>query len=154
MIVEKNKLTTETLAKVVYGLNEEAYTASSSWSVEQIKAAIENKYTQFLLLKEQGEWVGYLSYQWVLDEAEITQAVVLPAYQRQGYGRQLMQAFLTQMQEQQINRVFLEVRVSNKRAQRLYEKSGFTMMSVRKKYYHQPTEDGYVMCLTIGEVSK
>lgn len=154
MIIEKDELATAALTQVIYSMNQQAYALGSPWSVEQITSAIENKYNQYLLLQEQGEWLGYLSYQGILDEIEITQLVVLPKYQQQGFGRQLMQTLLDQAQEQHIKRIFLEVRASNERARTLYEHLGFTRVSVRKNYYHQPTEDGHVMSVTIEEVSK
>lgn len=154
MIIEKKEQTVESLTKVVYWLNAQAYSSGSPWSLEQIAASLENPHSHYLLLKEKEQWLGYLSYQAILDEAEITQLVILPACQCQGLGHYLMKAFIAQAQKRKLKHVFLEVRASNERARRLYEKVGFEQVSVRKNYYHQPIEDGYVMCLKIEEVSE
>ena len=44
-----------------------------------------------------------------------------------------------------VKRFFLEVRKSNEKALKLYEKAGFTRLSVRKAYYQDPVEDAIVM---------
>lgn len=41
--------------------------------------------------------------------------------------------------------MFLEVRVSNLPAQKMYETFGFKNLGLRKKVYELPIEDGYVM---------
>jgi len=41
--------------------------------------------------------------------------------------------------------VFLEVRVSNLAARRLYEAAGFRVVGVRPRYYRRPVEDALVL---------
>ena len=43
------------------------------------------------------------------------------------------------------SRFFLEVRVSNQAAIRLYEKNGFQKQGIRKGFYQGPKEDAYIM---------
>jgi hypothetical protein len=45
--------------------------------------------------------------------------------------------------------VALEVRVSNKRAQKLYEKYEFRTVDVKKRYYRNNNEDAYDMRLNV-----
>jgi ribosomal-protein-alanine N-acetyltransferase len=47
--------------------------------------------------------------------------------------------------------VTLEVRMSNARAQALYEKAGFQRVAIREGYYSRPSEDAYVMILALEE---
>jgi ribosomal-protein-alanine N-acetyltransferase len=42
--------------------------------------------------------------------------------------------------------VFLEVRADNEPARKLYERFGFTEISVRKRYYQPSGVDAIVMC--------
>ncbi|MFK5131261.1 ribosomal protein S18-alanine N-acetyltransferase, partial [Glaesserella parasuis] len=63
-----------------------------------------------------------------------------PAYQGKGYGKQLLQALIAQLQQKQITTLWLEVRASNTTAQKLYFSLGFNEVTVRKNYY--PTQDG------------
>ncbi|MBI1983637.1 MAG: hypothetical protein HYS61_05505 [Acidobacteria bacterium] len=46
-------------------------------------------------------------------------------------------------------RLFIEVRTSNKPALALYSSLGFAIHSLRKDYYRDPQEDGYVLCLEL-----
>ena len=85
------------------------------------------------------------------DVAELYNISVDPRYQGQGVGRMLLNHMLRRSQMMPIERVFLEVRVSNQRAINLYESVGFTRVSVRKDYYRHENlgrEDAYVLSLT------
>jgi len=44
-----------------------------------------------------------------------------------------------------VDRVYLEVRASNRAAIALYEKCGFNCIGKRSAYYRYPTEDALVM---------
>ena len=44
-----------------------------------------------------------------------------------------------------VRKIFLEVRISNTAAIRLYETCGFEQVGERKKYYSDPVEDALVM---------
>ena len=46
---------------------------------------------------------------------------------------------------------FLEVRISNLSAQRLYEKYGFKIAGTRKNYYADNGEDAYIMIKEMGK---
>ena len=46
-------------------------------------------------------------------------------------------------------RTYLEVRRSNRPAQRLYERLGFTVAAVRRSYYSHPEEDALVLSLAM-----
>ena len=47
--------------------------------------------------------------------------------------------------EKKIKYITLEVRASNEKAKRLYEKFGFKSLGVRKKYYQDNNEDAIIM---------
>ncbi len=84
--------------------------------------------------------VAFAICQFVLDEATLFNIAVDPAYQGKGYGKQLLQALIAQLQQKQITTLWLEVRASNTTAQKLYSSLGFNEVTVRKNYY--PTQDG------------
>jgi ribosomal-protein-alanine N-acetyltransferase len=44
-----------------------------------------------------------------------------------------------------VKRFYLDVRVSNTVARKLYEKYGFVFQGMRKNYYSNPEEDAIVM---------
>ena len=70
---------------------------------------------------------------------------VMPEYRRRGIATKLMEAALRSLRERYGAReVYLEVRVSNTPAIRLYEKLGFRKIHVIKAYYADG-EDAYLM---------
>jgi ribosomal-protein-alanine N-acetyltransferase len=75
------------------------------------------------------------------EETEIMSLAVDPAFRRRGLG----QALLAKLFESYPGDCFLEVRVSNLPAQRLYGKMGFVACGLRSAYYHRPVEDALVM---------
>lgn len=85
-----------------------------------------------IFLVENGQWLGYIAYHFILDEAEISHVVVNGQKQHQGIGCQLMKAFKEYVKSRNITQIFLEVRESNTLAQKLYEKTGFRKVAVRK----------------------
>jgi len=85
-----------------------------------------------------GMWVMY-------EEAHVTTIGVDPAYQGQGLGELLLVALFEEAIGRDANRLSLEVRVSNRIAQRLYEKYAMSVQSVRPRYYTDNGEDAWVM---------
>jgi ribosomal-protein-alanine N-acetyltransferase len=74
-----------------------------------------------------------------------------PSSQRIGYGRRLLNALLLRAEECEVNKVFLEVRPSNKPALNLYYSTGFTQIGIRPAYYQSDygREDAVVLSLVL-----
>ncbi len=84
-------------------------------------------------------------------KGHIVSIAVLPGYRRRGIGTALMKAALRALRERYgCEEVYLEVRVSNEPAIRLYEKLGFRKVRVIPMYY-MDGEDAYVMALSFQE---
>ncbi len=62
---------------------------------------------------------------------------VEPCYQGLGFGKKLVQHFCLYCQKSGVEKVFLEVACTNKKAIRLYEDLGFVQQGIRPGYYHQ-----------------
>lgn len=90
---------------------------------------------------------GYLVFWHVADEMHILNLATAPEFKRQGIARKLVLAGLKRAYDKGARRAFLEVRVSNAAAQKLYANLGFTGTSVRREYYEEPVEDAVVMTL-------
>jgi len=69
---------------------------------------------------------------------------VLKEYWGMGVGSALMREYLRRLEEDGVDFSFLEVRVSNQRAIRLYSKFGYTVYKVIRAYYLDG-EDAYLM---------
>ena len=83
--------------------------------------------------------VGYVSWLYFggdQPEAEILRIGVSPAGRRQGAGRALLAAMLTELRpDEGPLAVYLDVRASNRGAQALYESLGFTRHGQRPRFY-------------------
>ena len=141
---EKTLLITqaETLAVTCYHLAMAGYRDGSPWSVATFTSNLQAAQQHYLFLKQGDTLCGFLSYSQVLDEIEITNIVVAPAWQQQGWAWFLWQEWLASLPSAQL---FLEVRASNTPAYQLYQKLGFTVIGRRKAYYQVPVEDAILM---------
>lgn len=91
--------------------------------------------------------IGYFVAMRGVDEVHLLNITVDPAYQAQGWGRVMLDALTLWSRAQAAQWLWLEVRTSNDRAQRVYERYGFRRVGERKHYYpaDQGREDAIVM---------
>lgn len=90
------------------------------------------------------------------DEAEIITLGTHPDFRRAGLAVQLLYKVEENLLAQGITRLFLEVRVDNEAAQKLYFKAGYEGIAVRQGYYTLPDGrqvDAVVMQKIINTVS-
>ena len=85
---------------------------------------------KYLVARDEETDVGYIGIEKILDEVHIINMAVHPDYQGKGIGKRLMQHVLN---DEDV--FFLEVRVSNELAKKVYEKYGFKVINTRKGYY-------------------
>lgn len=95
--------------------------------------------------------VGYAGYWGVLDEAELGTIAVEPRCRGRGVARRLIEHVIERVRTRGMRALFLEVRVSNDPARRLYAEYGFRQIGVRRNYYAFPLEDALVLRLALGE---
>jgi ribosomal-protein-alanine N-acetyltransferase len=88
-----------------------------------------------------GEIMGYVVLMQGVDDAELLDIGIASAYQRQDWGRKLLQAMLLLARELGKQRVVLEVRASNTAAIALYSSLEFSGIGLRRDYY--PVENSH-----------
>lgn len=88
---------------------------------------------------------GYAALWVVLEEGQINNIAVDPAWRRQGIGRLLLQTMSEAARKEGLTVLFLEVRTGNLPARRLYESLGFRAVGLRKGYYPDNGEDAIIM---------
>ncbi|MBQ8407050.1 MAG: ribosomal protein S18-alanine N-acetyltransferase [Clostridia bacterium] len=117
---------------------------SDPWSKEMFLDAFSLPICLGFVVENEGHIVGYACQTVLFEDAEILNIAVKKEHRREGLGKKLMLA----MQEKAValgaQKSFLEVRVSNESALRLYRSLGYNDLSVRKKYY-EDGEDALVM---------
>lgn len=84
-------------------------------------------------------------------EAQLLNVCVVPAAQGAGHGRALSARLVERAELAGAERVFLEVRISNRVAMTLYDALGFREVGRRPNYYRAETgrEDALVMALDL-----
>ncbi len=107
---------------------------------------------QAQVLVADGTLLGYFVAMKGVDEVHLLNITVAPEFQGQGWGRLILDALATWSRGQGAQWLWLEVRASNERAQRLYEHYGYRRVGQRKGYYpaaHGRREDAIVMSLPL-----
>ena len=115
---------------------------SDPWPDIAVRGELTNKLALWLVALEDGEVVGYVGSQTVLQEADMMNIAVADTHRRRGIARLLVEELICQLDAYQLT---LEVRASNAPAIALYEKLGFTQVGLRKNYYHKPKEDALIL---------
>lgn len=86
--------------------------------------------------------VGFLSFDFIYDRAEINYIFVEKDYRQQGIATKLLN-YMLDICDNECKNITLEVKESNKSAIKFYLKNGFIEVARREKYYQD--EDGILM---------
>ena len=124
----------------------EQETFARPWSRESFRQELtRNAIARYLVAEEDGEILGYAGAWVILDESHITNIAVREEARGRGIGRKLTAELLQSLSNLGACYATLEVRVSNQRAQNLYQSLGFVSVGKRKRYYEDNNEDAFLM---------
>jgi len=123
---------------------------TAPWSRESYAELIPQPVISMWVLKNDTDVLGYMLYQLWDGEMELHTIAVDPVFQGQGLGRLLMQKLHAEAHSRGVQKIYLQVRVSNQSALRLYERFGFVKVGLRKRYYQDNAEDAHLMCCTLA----
>ena len=115
----------------------EAASYPAPWSAktfEDCLAAEAKGYRCYVLLLDELV-VGYAVLTVILDEAELLNFCLGPEHRGRGKAGAYLDQLLTKLQQQGVQKLFLEVRQSNTPARRLYTAAGMQEVGLRKDYY-------------------
>lgn len=103
------------------------------------------------VMERGGEVVGFGILSHGAGEGHILNLGVTPAFQRRGFGRQLLRRLIEDARQLDLSTLFLEARASNVGAIALYDHEGFNEISVRRGYYPAKggREDAVVFALEL-----
>lgn len=85
------------------------------------------------------------------NDGHITNVAVLPEFQGAGVGSYLLNELESFSVANNCETMSLEVRLSNRDAQRLYRKLGFVSRAIKKGYYDESNEDALDMVKYLNE---
>jgi len=110
----------------------------------------ENDFAYYYVLEQDGKVLGYLGMWMILEDAQVTNIALLPEARGQKFGEQLFRHGVELAIRNGMQRLSLEVRVSNVVAQKLYRKFGLVPGGIRKNYYTDNNEDAIVMWVDLS----
>ncbi|HUH13932.1 MAG TPA: ribosomal protein S18-alanine N-acetyltransferase [Longimicrobiales bacterium] len=116
-----------------------------AWSVATFRSLLGRSDAEAWVAERAGRIAGYAVFWVVLDEAELGDIAVDEELRGAGIGAMLLEHVARRVAARGVRKLFLEVRVSNEGARRLYERHGFETTAVRRGYYLEPVEDALVM---------
>ena len=122
---------------------------AAGWSAGDYARAARGEFPAWVA-EVSGSVLGFLVARQMVDEIEILNLAVAPAARRAGVASSLLQEALSTGRSLGARRAFLEVRESNRVAQLLYERHGFSICGRRPKYYADPVEDALVLARALG----
>lgn len=131
------KMTTDDIFKIV-NLEEKIFKQSLGVNFFYDELTI-NPFAHYYIMENIDELIGYIGYRIYDENAEILNFIIDSKYQKQGYGKQLLNDTLNNFV---IKTVSLEVRESNNQAINFYIKNDFKYSHKRLNYYDN--EDAHV----------
>lgn len=105
----------------------------------------------YLIAVDDDQAVGYAGLSVTGGTADVMTIGVPPVAQGRGIARVLLDGLLAIATAAGVDAVLLEVREDNAPARRLYERSGFQQISVRRRYYQPGDVDALVLRRHIGK---
>lgn len=128
--------------------NIETQIFSKPWTKQDFINSMSDRHNIYVVAEDENkEIVGYCGIWGVLDEGQITNVAVRPEDQGQGIGFAMLTELLKMAKNEGLQQYTLEVRKSNLKAIKLYERLGFVEEGIRKDFYDKPVEDGIIMWL-------
>ena len=127
---------------------EQALFGEEAWSEGMLAGELAGVGTgrHYLVAEDQGTVLGYAG---LLApggrQGDVLTLAVAEEHWGRGIGTTLLDALLAEAASRGCREIFLEVRVDNDRAQRLYRGHGFAKVGIRRGYYQPSGTDALVM---------
>jgi len=107
----------------------------SFWTQNQWASEFKKEGIKVLGLFLSNLLIGICVFHVVIDEAQINYFVVNKKFRKKGYGTNLMNYLIKQCEILNINKLLLEVSLSNTIAEKFYTRFDFYTVGIRTKYY-------------------
>ena len=107
----------------------------SLWSKKQWADEFKKEGTKIIGLLITNLVIGICVFHVVLDEAQINYFVVNQKFRKKGFGSFLMSYLIKKCEKLNLNKLLLEVSLSNVTAESFYSRFDFSTVGIRKNYY-------------------
>lgn len=118
------------------------------WSRGNFNDSLRAGYDAWRFVDDDGRMLGYGVLMWAPDEVHLLNLSVAPAWQGRGLGERFLRCVADDVQRRGATALLLEVRPSNDKALRLYQRVGMQRIGLRRDYYpyvNGKREDAIVM---------
>ena len=102
-----------------------------------------SKFSKYLIYSIDDKNIGFVDFSFIYDRIELNYIYVEKSYRNKNIASKLMDKLIEFAIDNKCINITLEVDESNDAAINLYKKYGFTIATIRKKYYGK--NDGYLM---------
>lgn len=120
----------------------------SPWNLSMLNSCFAANNFYGLVFEDDGRVIAYIGCAYDEWDVDVLNVCVDKDYRRQKLATKMFEEAFKHFRELKAERIFLEVRVSNVGAIKLYESLGFAIVGIRKKYYEN-TEDALVMAFSL-----
>jgi ribosomal-protein-alanine N-acetyltransferase len=120
---------------------------AEAWSAEMLAGELAGapRTRYYLVAEDQGAILGYGGLMLAGEQADVVTIGVRQGRWGEGIGTAVLTGLITEATRRGCTELFLEVRVDNDRAKRLYRHHGFEGIGVRLGYYQPSGTDALVM---------
>ena len=105
------------------------------WGEGEFEAMLTERNTLVHRLRLGRRTIGFAVSRMAADEAEILSIAIDDSYRGRGLSRDFLLTHLGHLAGFGVRTIFLEVEENNQPARRLYERTGFTVVGRRERYY-------------------
>lgn len=123
----------------------ETVSYANPWTRGGVETELARSVTVSLVMKEAGNVIAYLIFWMLQEEIHILNLAVRPEWRELGLGRFFLEYMFNWGEKLGVRQAFLEVRVSNLAARKLYKSAGFVKVGLRENYYAAENEDALLM---------
>lgn len=106
------------------------------WKPSILESELKSENSKYIVAKENGIIVGFAGLWFSPVDAEITNIVTKKSERKRGIASLLLDRLIEMAKEEKRDNISLEVNENNIPAGLLYEKAGFEVVGIRKKYYN------------------
>ena len=119
---------------------------STPWKATTFRDLLDRPGAVLLVLEVPPAPVAGYAVLWCIhDQGELANIAVIPELRNRRLGAYLLDRVLNEARERTVERLYLEVRVSNFRARSMYASRGFEEIGVQRDYYEKPRENARVL---------
>jgi len=118
---------------------------SAPWFRDSFLIEMFDKQTISKVAVFQDSVVGYIFAHFERHESSVMKLAVRPDFRRRGVATRLMHEAMGELKHKGCVFMYLKVRESDNGAKSFYDRLGFKVQMIRKKYYDNPDENALLM---------